>query len=234
MFASFARRLVQGFGPLPATVCVLAGFVGGCSGEDEVTPQLGRACAENSDCGSGLVCARGGDFAGLCTASCTNTTDCETRFGDGAVCALDYCTLACDHTDECGPNGYCGVDLCFGGKAGISDTCSGSSQCERGLACLDDLNPSGSCVAPSRRVPNAPSTHPTLTVWFRWVCARRDAAATSAAPETHGVTTTRTTRGSCPGTADDPSAVTLPGLRVVVEVRPACRFHSSRKSPKGS
>ena len=128
---------------------LLAGILAGCSdAEPEPTPQVSRGCSKNAECGKGLVCARGGDFAGMCTANCTSTTECETRFGDGVSCVGDYCTLACDHSDQCGTNGYCRTDLCFSGKAGMSDTCSNDRQCEPGLTCSPALYSAGTCVAP--------------------------------------------------------------------------------------
>jgi hypothetical protein len=134
-------------------VCDCAGSGSAGSGGSGGTPGapgdvISRACSTDAACGDGFVCALGGYFAGMCTSACTNTTDCETRFGDGMECVEEYCTRECTHSDECSVNGYCssGNSICLSGKAGLSETCSTDAQCETGLSCSYALGNAGQCT----------------------------------------------------------------------------------------
>ncbi len=56
---------------------------------------IGETCTGNGDCVAGAICAVGGQFSGLCTASCDSTSDCETAFGSRTSCRSGYCGFTC-------------------------------------------------------------------------------------------------------------------------------------------
>ncbi len=79
------------------------------SGSAGGTPkaQFLARCIADSDCDVGMICPKGGDYAGLCTATCDNGAICQAIGGDNAHCTLsNFCGKYCSQASDC-PTGYC-------------------------------------------------------------------------------------------------------------------------------
>lgn len=85
-------------------IVVLWGLVvmtAGCNGGG----QLGATCSSSSECGDGLMCrtsAPDGILMGQCTASCSSSASCRSRFGEHSFCiGAGLCVAECSRTEEC-------------------------------------------------------------------------------------------------------------------------------------
>jgi hypothetical protein len=77
---------------------------GGGAGAPAEPAALGEPC-EAGGCDTGLACARGGQFSGLCTVGCTNDQSCQLLApGTRAGCygtTNSQCALGCTGPTDC-------------------------------------------------------------------------------------------------------------------------------------
>ena len=141
---------------------------------------MGKFCGDTGSCAGGLKClGTKGDWAAVCTNTCTTSMDCppnmtcdkqldgtkycaprefcsacadDTQCGHGQVCAAvfggtaKYCTTTCNETSECsmfadcktvGSSKYCvhKQGKCAG-DGSLCAPCTGNSECKSGGICL--------------------------------------------------------------------------------------------------
>lgn len=89
-----------------AAACFATMVAIGCT-DARTTPEdergdLGKACSSDSDCGGDLYCEMGDPIFGLCTESCSDTDECQLRYGLGSFCiGANVCVRECVQEDDC-------------------------------------------------------------------------------------------------------------------------------------
>lgn len=114
-------------------------FAHGCA-KTEPMSAFGR-CGQDADCGTGLFCAQGGPLAGYCARSCSEHTDCSSRYGASHACVESVCVQVCGELSECS-----------------APELTQFERCAAGLSCraLDSEACTGHCTASSWGTPRAP------------------------------------------------------------------------------
>jgi hypothetical protein len=148
MLASFSRHNRR---TLAAVLLALASFVAlagpGCSSND-VAASLYRACAQNSDCDKGLICA-----LTLCRPVCKTSADC----GNGGACVTDammnaVCQSPSLNNKSCDKPSDCFAPLACASDYRCRNLCSASSDCNvggsSGRVCAVDANGVNYCANP--------------------------------------------------------------------------------------
>jgi hypothetical protein len=128
----------------------------GSGGTGGSTPQvkLGRACATDAECGDGLTCLLansgaldgGGPAKGLCTATCTQDSDCAPFDAKGAclefTAGSGYCFEGCDFGN---PGNTFLPSKCHGRQEMACAPLSSDGQTLTGQACLPQCNADSDC-----------------------------------------------------------------------------------------
>ena len=103
------------------TFLVAPGFNGGGDVGGDGSGEMGDACTDNRDCGSGLYCETDSFTGGYCTASCdAGAPDCprgSTCFDIGTESSYQICFLDCDTNADCRTDYVCdeegGIKSCI-------------------------------------------------------------------------------------------------------------------------
>ncbi|MFH2005320.1 MAG: hypothetical protein ABI333_01920, partial [bacterium] len=117
-------------------VALITLFLTGCEEGAQVSPDLGRACEDATECQGDLVCLT--DFPnGYCSEACTENADCER-----GVCRSETCLALCEGDNDC-RDGYSCVHVLgergcappARGFHGLGDDCVGDADCAGELTC---------------------------------------------------------------------------------------------------
>lgn len=80
------------------TAALLASLLTACEGSAYY-----RACSGDRECPASWMC--GLDF---CTAYCSRSTECQTRFGEGSYCTVgEWCAHECVTDEDCPTGARC-------------------------------------------------------------------------------------------------------------------------------